>query len=59
MSRVIDFTEILAITITKTMEWGNISKTEDEIRNFIENDLLNDENFINSIKKQIPNINIR
>ena len=59
MRRIIDFTEILGIAIVKTMEWGNVSKTEDEISDFIKNDLLKDEDFLNSIKRQIPDLNIK
>lgn len=48
----IDLNEILAITISKTLEYNNISMSEEEVKKMIKK-LLKDEKFLEAAKNMI------
>ena len=48
----IDLNEILAITISKTLEYNNISMSEEEVNKMIKK-LLKDEKFLEAAKNMI------
>ena len=48
----IDLNEILAITISKTLEYNNISMPEEEVNKMIKK-LLKDEKFLEAAKNMI------
>lgn len=52
MNMNIDLNKLVSIVILRTLEFSDVQKTEEEIRCFI-NDLLKDEEFIESLKTMI------
>ncbi len=48
----IDLSELIGLTITKTLEWDNTQKSPEEIQEFAQN-LLKDEDFIECYKNII------